>query len=230
MSAPCFDIQRDWDSAGLEGWPKGFDTRYLLGRIAELAVETTAEGATGPVLEVAAAEALHACRLSLRGLETFVVEPSWAMLARARAHRAELGARVTLIRGIAETLPFRAGTFDRVAFHVPALADYVFTIWRPRPRLALPRDDTRVRAVDPAYQWKIRAEAQHWTTFFNPGLHGAFRAAGRLANARYSGSPDRSWLDELAGRGPFGTGAVLGCDAGGYEAAWVARGASQQLD
>jgi len=65
MSAPCFDIQRDWDSAGLEGWPTSFDTRYLLGRIAELAVETTAEGATGPVLEVAAAEALHACRLFL---------------------------------------------------------------------------------------------------------------------------------------------------------------------
>jgi len=37
MSAPCFDIQRDWDSAGLEGWPTSFDTRYLLGRIAELA-------------------------------------------------------------------------------------------------------------------------------------------------------------------------------------------------
>src|SRR5437667_5756278 len=65
MSAPCFDIQRDWDSAGLEGWPTSFDTRYLLGRIAELAVETTAEGATGPVLEVAAAEALHACPLFL---------------------------------------------------------------------------------------------------------------------------------------------------------------------
>src|SRR5207249_1195746 len=64
MSAPCFDIQRDWDSAGLEGWPTSFDTRYLLGRIAELAVETTAEGATGPVLEVAAAEALHAARCS----------------------------------------------------------------------------------------------------------------------------------------------------------------------
>ena len=114
MSAPCFDIQRDWDSAGLEGWPTSFDTRFLLGRIAELAVEITAEGASGPVLEVAAAEALHACRLSHRGLETFVVEPSWAMLARAAAHRAELGARITLVRGIAETLPFRDATFDRI--------------------------------------------------------------------------------------------------------------------
>src|SRR2546430_11590161 len=329
MSAPCFDIQRDWDSAGLEGWPTSFDTRYLLGRIAELAVETTAEGATGPVLEVAAAEALHACRLSLRGLETFVVEPSWAMLMSARAHRAELGARITLIRGIAETLPFRDGTFDRilidsaidhlaspdagiremtrvlkpdgrlvisfvnygglaaratrwfyrwarriglarpdermvwdtpvpiehsfectlgvlrrvceqyleldravgaslgwgfpgwatavdhrlsktlarsvvkkldrVGFHLPALADYVFTVWRPRPRPALraPRDDARVRAVDPAYQWKIRAEAAHWTVFFNPGLHATFRAAERLANVRYTGSLERSWFDDL---------------------------------
>ena len=361
MSAPCFDIQRDWDSAGLEGWPTSFDTRFLLGRIAELAVEITAEGASGPVLEVAAAEALHACRLSHRGLETFVVEPSWAMLARAAAHRAELGARITLVRGIAETLPFHDATFDRIlidsaidhlaspdagiremtrvlkpdgrlvisfvnygglaaraarlfyrwarrvglarrdvrmawdtpvpiehsfectlgvlrrvceqyleldravgvslgwglpgwanvvdhrlsehrarqvverldrlACHVPALADYVFTVWRPRPRpVARPRDETRVRAVDPAYQWKIRAEAEHWTRFFNPGLHGVFRAAERLDDARYTGSPDRSWLDDLAARGPFGTAAVLGCDAGGYEAAWWGRGSSEELD
>ena len=87
-----------------------------------------------------------------------------------------------------------------------------------------------MRAVDPAYQWKIRAEAEHWTKFFNPGLHGVFRAAERLDDARYTGSPDRSWLDDLAARGPFGTAAVLGCDAGGYEAAWWGRGSSEELD
>src|SRR5437667_12729002 len=111
MSAPCFDIQRDWDSAGLEGWPTSFDTRFLLGRIAELAVEITAEGASGPVLEVAAAEALHACRLSHRGLETFVVEPSWAMLARARAPRPDLGARIALARRSPDAPAFHAAAF-----------------------------------------------------------------------------------------------------------------------
>ena len=43
-----------------------------------------------------------------------VVEPSPAMLAAARDRMAEFGATVTLVRGIAETLPFRDGTFDRV--------------------------------------------------------------------------------------------------------------------
>ena len=55
------------------------------GRVSELSPEVTAAGGPRRVLEVAAAEAVHSCKLNLRGIETFVVEPSPFMLERARA-------------------------------------------------------------------------------------------------------------------------------------------------
>src|SRR5215813_660382 len=107
--------QRDWDFRALHGdWPGGHDNDFLIDRLRVVPVEETAAGATGRVLEVAAAEAIHACKLGLRGLECVAVEPSPTMLARARERAAEIGVRLTLVRGIAETLPFRDRTFDRV--------------------------------------------------------------------------------------------------------------------
>jgi SAM-dependent methyltransferase len=107
------EFQLDWNSGNYQ-WPSGLDTSYILLRVAAVASDVTGEGATGRVLEVAAAEAAHACRLSLKGLEAIVVEPSPAMIERARQRIAECGARVTLIRGVAETLPFADRTFERV--------------------------------------------------------------------------------------------------------------------
>jgi SAM-dependent methyltransferase len=108
-------IQRAWDFSALHGaWPVGPDNKYIMDRLHDVAVDATADGARGPVLEVAAAEAIHSCRLNRRGLDTFVVEPSPVMIAKARERMAEYGARVALVRGIAETLPFRDATFDRV--------------------------------------------------------------------------------------------------------------------
>jgi SAM-dependent methyltransferase len=109
------ELQLDWDLAKLaQGWPTGPDTSYLIDRVAALCPEVIAEGSAGRVLEVAAAEAEHACRISLRGIETFVVEPSPVMLERARQRIAAHGATVVLVRGVAEGLPFRSHTFDRV--------------------------------------------------------------------------------------------------------------------
>jgi SAM-dependent methyltransferase len=108
-------IQRAWDFSALHGaWPIGPDNKYLMDRLHDVAVDVTADGARGPVLEVAAAEAIHSCRLNLRGLETYVLEPSPVMIQKARERMAEYGARITLVRGISETLPFRDHTFDRV--------------------------------------------------------------------------------------------------------------------
>lgn len=109
------ELQLDWDAGKLEDrWPTGPDTSYLLLRTGVLPSQVTGEGGRGRVLEVAAAEAIHSCRLSLQGMESIVVEPSATMLGRARQRIAEYGARVTLIRGVAETLPFGDGSFDRV--------------------------------------------------------------------------------------------------------------------
>jgi SAM-dependent methyltransferase len=115
MSHPNLELQLDWDASKLqENWPATPDNEYLMYRVSGLASEVTAAGAAGRVLEVAAAEAIHACKLNLRSLEAFALEPSPVMLDRARARISEHGARVTLVRGVAETLPFADHSFDRV--------------------------------------------------------------------------------------------------------------------
>jgi SAM-dependent methyltransferase len=108
MPGSELQIQGDWDVRHLHGqWPATPDNVFVGERVANAPVETTAAGANGArLLEVAAADAEHACRLAKLGLEAFVVEPSPAMLARARERMAAHGTTVTLIRGIAETLPF----------------------------------------------------------------------------------------------------------------------------
>ena len=112
---PDIDIQRAWDNAPLKGaWAARRDHDFAIRAMALVPVEVTAQGASGRVLEVAAAEAEHASRLNLRGLACVVLEPSAAMLVRARERMEALGAQLTLVRGIAETLPFRDASFDRV--------------------------------------------------------------------------------------------------------------------
>src|SRR5262245_6769782 len=103
-------LQLDWDVGALHGaWPTGPDNRFIMERLQEVPVAETARGAAGRVLEVAAAEAIHSCKLSLRGLTSIVLEPSPVMIEHARRRMAEFNTTITLVRGIAETLPFRDG-------------------------------------------------------------------------------------------------------------------------
>jgi ubiquinone/menaquinone biosynthesis C-methylase UbiE len=109
------ELQTTWDPDPLRrAWPQSRDGRAFFERIAQLPRELTAPGASGPVLEVAAAEGLHACRLAEEGLDCVIVEPATELLARAREHAARRGVRLHLVRGIAEALPFPDATFDRV--------------------------------------------------------------------------------------------------------------------
>lgn len=118
MPAPTtddLDIQDAWDNAPLrDHWPWGRDNGYYISRLEVVPVEATGQGASGRLLEVAAAEAVHACRLAAGGLEAHVLEPSAVMLGKAREHMAEFGVQLRLVRGIAETLPYAGGSFDRV--------------------------------------------------------------------------------------------------------------------
>ena len=109
------EAQLDWDASELRArWGHRPDDEYLMRQLRDVPAEATAAGATGRILEVAAAEANHSCSLGLRGLETFALDPSPAMLARARDRIAQYHAAVTLVRGIGERLPFHDHTFDRV--------------------------------------------------------------------------------------------------------------------
>ncbi|MCW5889950.1 MAG: methyltransferase domain-containing protein [bacterium] len=118
MSAPTADeleIQGAWDPVPLrEQWPMGRDNHFIMDRLMRVPVEQTLLGASGKVLEVAAAEAVHSCRLAAQGLECHVLEPSEGMLLKAREHMGEFGVDLHLVRGIAEALPYPDHTFDRV--------------------------------------------------------------------------------------------------------------------
>jgi SAM-dependent methyltransferase len=127
-------------SAVQRGWPTGPDNFYLMGRIASLVPEVAAAAGCGRVLEVAAAEAVHSCKMNRRGMEAFVVEPSAVMMEHARARMRELGARVHLIRGVAETLPFADATFERVL--IDSAIDHL-----SQPELSL-EEMTRVLKAD----------------------------------------------------------------------------------
>ncbi len=108
-------FQLNWDFAALHGaWPTGPDNAYLLNKLRDIPVDATAHGAKGPVLEVGASEAIHSCRLSLLGLKTVALEPSFPMLGHARQRMAEYGTSFELVRGISEKLPFPDASFDRV--------------------------------------------------------------------------------------------------------------------
>jgi SAM-dependent methyltransferase len=323
----------------------------------EVTLEATADGASGEVLEVAAAEGIHACSLNARGLDTFVLEPSPAMLARARARQIATKTSVPLVRAVAEAAPFRDAAFDRVlcdsaldhladperaiaemaritspsgrlvltcgnyggvtvrasrllyrivrrlglvsgererhffwdtpvpwehtfectlenvsamcapyleldraigvslgcrfpgwawlltrwpalrvvlpwldrvATRHPGLADFMVLVWRPKPRTQWPApDELRVRPTNPVYQRQARGESQYWGQVdLNAVFGSAIDATRELHNERLTERPDRSWVDDLVARGPFGTAAALGCDLD-LEQRWLdARGSS----
>lgn len=360
---PELDIQHDWDAGRLSShWPQTPDNVFLGRHVANAPVEATAEGACGGrLLEVAAADAEHACRIAKLGLEAFVVEPSQVMLVRARERMAFHGTTVHLVRGIAETLPFPDHVFDRVlcdsaldhladpergiremarvtapggrvvltfvnyggltvrasrvlyrigrtlgllrphsptdklfwdtpvpyehnfectlanvsdmcrsylvldhahgvslgwafpgwgpllerhpklqrllprldriAHAHPAAADFVVSVWRVRPRTEWPVDELRVRPTNPVYR-RLREvenrfqEASNYGVFFGE----THAATAGWRNATFTGDPGRSWIQDLAARGPFRNVAVLGCGDVPYENTWLHANGSDRLD
>lgn len=142
----------------------------------------------------------------------------------------------TLIERMPNLLtPALLGGLDTLAFGVPAAADFVYTVWRPRPRSAHPRPPASggcvVQPHDLVYPYKRDAEIAHWRMAdFNGTIIQTGPAAARIINRAYSGDAARSWLDDLFGRGPFRDAAVLGCDEDRHDVAWLERGGSEGLD
>src|SRR4029450_6862102 len=130
------ELQLDWDIDRLQAdFAQGPDTAYVMARLSVVPAEGTAAGNPQRVLEIAAAEALHSCKLSLRGMESYVVEPSPVMLSRARERMVEYGADLVLIRGVAETLPSPvAVALRRLCAHAlfcPVLSLFLFLLSPP---------------------------------------------------------------------------------------------------
>jgi SAM-dependent methyltransferase len=364
------DLQLDWDTAGVRaGWRDRLDHRYLIGRLLRLTADVVLRGKPRRALDVAAAEGIQTADLALAGVAAVAIDPSPAMLARAREVMTERAARFALVRGIAETMPFRDGAFDGVLCHgaidqvadpalavremariltpdgrlvisglnyeglsvrvsrslyrigraleviptsppaparywdppvpaehsfefsyrtihalctpyleldhalgvslgagvpgwgailgllprsaslrmlrafdalaarVPYAADFLYMVWKPRPRSLWPvrrppaEGGYVVQPDDLTYPYKAQRERRYWAmSHYSHRPLPADAVEQRAVNRALTGAPDRSWLDDLIARGPFGDAAVLGCDEVRYDRVWLERGASRSLD
>jgi len=359
------ELQLDWSDEPLRAtWPARRHDYHLIMHLEALTPEVVLQAGAKHVLDVAAAQAGNSCVLSTRGVRAVAFDPSPAMITAARERMERHATRFALVRGIAETLPFREASFDCVLCHgaidhvadpdlavremtrvlepggrlvisgvnyegasarasrvlyrvarrfgwlrtrhlawdspvpvehtfecsykrlrslcepylemerafgvslcwglpgfsamiervlpspaaiailqgldrlaspVPAAADFVYTVWRPRPTAARPPSPAAggyvVQPHDVVYPYKRDNEVAYWRT---SGFAGTLVEPGptrtRLENRAYTGDPARSWLDDLASRGPFRDAAVLGCDEDRHDAAWLRRDASSELD
>jgi SAM-dependent methyltransferase len=367
MTHRPLDLQLDWDADSLAThWIDSPDHRFFLQRLHQVTVEAMVAGGARRVLDIAAGEAGYTVDIARRGPRAVALDPSPRMLARARGIIDETGARVTLVRGIAETLPFRDQSFDGVLCHSaidhmadpdgavremarvltpdgrlvlgagnydgigvrlsrflyrlgrgarlldrdqhqfwdspvpgehtfeatarllerlcspyleverrlgvsigwgapgwgallqrlpehraravlgwldrqaarkPGMADFAYLVCRPRPRRSWPvrrppnEGGFVVQPDDVVYPYRAAIERFFWgLAGFGGTIVKSGPAGGRMANAAYTGDPERSWLDDLLARGPFRDAAVLGCDEDRHDAEWLRRGGSPRLD
>lgn len=86
-------------------------------RIWNLPAEVVQRRGGSVVLDIAAAEAVHTTDIASRGFTCVAVEPSPTMVAAALKRIAAANAPVSLVRGFAESLPFRDASFDQVLCH-----------------------------------------------------------------------------------------------------------------
>jgi SAM-dependent methyltransferase len=83
-------------------------------RMEDAFLEKAADGTAGRLLDLACGAARHAPELHRRGWKIIALEPSPAMIAKARQNALETNTPFELVRGIGEFLPFQNGSFERV--------------------------------------------------------------------------------------------------------------------
>lgn len=109
MSEPAFDLEYSVHDFPVDARP---DSQFLFRRIDEMmSVESAVRN--GRTLDVACGVGKLAMHLGERGAESWAIDPSNEMLGLSRWVFPE--AKIVLVRGIAEELPFGDNTFDRVA-------------------------------------------------------------------------------------------------------------------
>ena len=107
-SEPSFDLA--YSLEGYEDSPHR-DNTYLVRRLEQAMLNEGAAG-RGRTLDVACGVANLVAGISARGSQGWGVEPSPEMLGIARLLHSSGDA--VLVRGVAEVLPFRDGSFDRL--------------------------------------------------------------------------------------------------------------------
>ncbi|MGB6838392.1 MAG: class I SAM-dependent methyltransferase [Dehalococcoidia bacterium] len=90
------------------------DTRFVFARLARAVLNEVVAGGPGRVLDVGCGYGIQLRRLYARGCEPWGLDASAALLRYCRRQAAEHGASLVLVHGVAERLPFRTASFDRV--------------------------------------------------------------------------------------------------------------------
>jgi len=90
------------------------DSHFCIGRLSEATMRAARRLRRGRILDVACGTAKEMIQLSQKGWQAWGLDASDKMLAVARGDAQQQGASVALVRSIAERLPFRDSSFDRL--------------------------------------------------------------------------------------------------------------------
>jgi SAM-dependent methyltransferase len=108
------EIDFEWDDADVLPSVFSPDTEFVFRRMTEETLRTVEVPGGNRILDVGCGRAIDAVSLARKGGTLFGCEPSRVMLRKAKEWVTLHGARIFLIRSLAEALPFRAGVFMRV--------------------------------------------------------------------------------------------------------------------
>lgn len=90
------------------------DMQFYIDRLSEATLQAADRPWPGRILDVACGPAEELISFSRKGWQAWGLDASQSMLGLARRNAREQGGEVLLVRGIAETLPFRDSSFDRL--------------------------------------------------------------------------------------------------------------------
>jgi ubiquinone/menaquinone biosynthesis C-methylase UbiE len=107
-----FDL--DWDDSQLFPDVVYPDAVFLFRRMNEATIESVGARRGEIILDIGCGRGIDGVEMARKGAAVIGLEPSQVMISHARNHISENGANMSLVRGIGETLPFRAQSVDKV--------------------------------------------------------------------------------------------------------------------
>jgi len=107
-----FDLE--WDDGQLFPEVVYPDAEFLFRRMNEATLESVNPRQGEVILDIGCGRGIDGVELSKRGAVVVGLEPSKVMIRRARKHISENGAKMRLVSGVGEHVPFRAHSVDKV--------------------------------------------------------------------------------------------------------------------
>ena len=107
-------VDLSWDDEGVLPKILSLDTEFVFQRMTEETLQAVDAEKGSVVLDVACGRAIDAVSLAKKGVVIYGCDPSAIMLCKAKEWVKNSGQIVTLVRSLAEDLPFRQEVFSRV--------------------------------------------------------------------------------------------------------------------